>query len=433
MNIALVGFEVEGRAAFQYWTGLGAHITVCDQDTDKQLPDGAARQLGPDYLKNLDRFDMVWRTAGINPEIILRENPGIADKITTTMNEFLRVCPTKKVIGVTGTKGKGTTSTLITKILEAAGETVYLGGNIGLSPFDFLPKLDADSFVVLELSSFQLSDLKRSPATAVCLMVVPEHLNWHKDMDDYILAKAHLFEHQTAGDLAIYYAKNDISRKIAAYSPGLKMPYFAEPGAHIENNVIVIAGQEICRTDELKLLGEHNWQNVCAALTVIWQSTQNVDAVRSVLTSFSGLPHRLELVRELDGVKFYNDSFASGPDAAMAALDAIHEPKVMVMGGFDRGLPLEHLAKAAVSHNDDIRKIVLIGASGQRLAGEFEKAGFANYFIEESKSIPEIVATAKTFADSGDAVLFSPGFASFDMFKNFEDRGLQFKSAVEKL
>lgn len=433
MNVALVGFALEGRAALEYWQRLGAQVTICDQDTDKQLPSGVARQLGERYLQGLDRFDIVWRTAGINPDVILKENPGIKDKMTTTINEFLRVCPTTQVIGVTGTKGKGTTSTLIARMLEAAGEKVFLGGNIGVSPLGFLPSISPDSWVVLELSSYQLADLRRSPAIAVCLMIAPEHLNWHKDMDDYLLAKAQLFEHQTSADLAIYYAPNDLSRKIAGYSPGLKLPYFAEPGAHLENGAIVIAGEEIIRTDELQLLGEHNWQNACAALTAAWQITQNIQALHGVLATFTGLPHRLELVRELDGVKYYNDSYASAPDAAMAALAAITAPKVIILGGFDRNLPLGHLARCLADHRGDIRKAVLIGASAHRLAGELEAAGFSNYAMESAKVMPAIVAAARGYAQPGDAVLLSPGFASFDMFKNFEDRGLQFKTVVAKL
>jgi UDP-N-acetylmuramoylalanine--D-glutamate ligase len=433
MKVALVGYALEGRSAFKYWAKLGADITICDQDSRKELPNGAASQLGENYLDNLDRFDIVWRTAGLNRNIILEKNPGISDKITTTINEFMRVCPTQHVIGITGTKGKGTTSTLIAKMLEAAGEKVYLGGNIGVSPFDFLPELNANSRVVLELSSFQLSDLNLSPNIAVCLMVVPEHLNWHADMDDYILAKAHLFEHQTAQDTAIYYAKSEESRKIASYGHGFKIPYFAEPGAYVSGDTIVIAGTQICQTDELKLLGTHNWQNVCAAVTAVWQVTQNIAAIRSVLTSFRGLPHRLELVREVNGVTFYNDSFAATPDAAMAALDAITQPKVAILGGFDRNLPLEHFAAALHVHDDDLRKAVIIGASAKRFAGELQKAGFTNYILEPSKQMQEIVAHAQSFAQSGDAVLLSPGFASFDMFKNFEDRGEQYKAAVGNL
>jgi len=435
MKVALVGFELEGRAAFTYWQRLGADITICDQNPEKihEIPAGIKSQLGEGYLKGLDQFDIIWRTPVINPTMILKENPGVADKITTTINEFLRVCPTRHVIGVTGTKGKGTTSTLIARMLAAAGEQVFLGGNIGVSPFDFLPQITENSWVVLELSSYQLSDLKYSPSIAVCLMVVPEHLNWHTDMDDYILAKAQLFQHQSPADLAIYFASNELSQRIAGYSPALKMPYYAEPGAHVENGNIIIAGEQIVRTDELKLIGKHNWQNVCAAITVAWQVTQNVIALRSALTTFSGLEHRLEQVRTVDGIQYYNDSYAATPDATMAALDAISQPKVAILGGFDRGLPLGHLAKSVASHAGNIRKLIIIGASGKRLAAELEQAGFSNYIIEEAKAMPVIVATARSYAQNGDAVLLSPGFASFDMFKNFEDRGLQYKQAVQAL
>ena len=261
MNVAIVGFGVEGKAAFAYWKKLGAQITVCDQEQSivSEIPEGIASQLGPYYAKNLDRFDLIVRSAGINPKLIATETQNSKDKITSVINEFLRVSPTKHIIGVTGTKGKGTTTTLITEMLKAAHKSVFLGGNIGTPPFGFLPNLTEDSWVVLELSSFQLSDLCYSPAIAVCLMVVPEHLNWHADMEDYIKAKAHLFEHQSTSDIAIYYSKNNTSKQIASHSPGHQIPYFAKPGAYIENGQVIIDGQTICSTSELKLLGEHNW------------------------------------------------------------------------------------------------------------------------------------------------------------------------------
>src|SRR5262249_48136399 len=158
------------------------------------------------------------------------------------------------------------------------------------------------------------------------------------------------------------------------------------------------------------LLGKHNWENICAAVTIVWQITQNIEAIRSVITGFSGLPHRLEMFRDALGIKYYNDSFASTPDSAIAALEAITDNKVIIMGGFDRKLPLDHLAKAAVNHNEDIRKVIIIGNCGPRLAAEFEKAGFSNYFIDESKSMREIVSSANTFAHNADAVVLSPGF-----------------------
>ncbi|HEX9153689.1 MAG TPA: Mur ligase family protein, partial [Candidatus Saccharimonadales bacterium] len=212
MNVAIVGFETEGKLSYKYWQARGASITICDQDADKPTPEGVATQLGNDYLQNLGRFDVIMRTAGLNPNVILAANPGIESKITTAVDEFLRVCPTANVIGVTGTKGKGTTSTLIAKMLEATGKQVFLGGNIGVPPFEFLDQLTPDSWVVLELSSFQLYDIKHAPHIAVCLMVVPEHLNWHNDMQDYISAKTRLFTHQKPDDIAIYFGDNETSK-----------------------------------------------------------------------------------------------------------------------------------------------------------------------------------------------------------------------------
>lgn len=433
MKVALVGFEVEGRAAYAYWAKLGAEITVCDQDPNKKVPEGAERQLGDDYLKNLDRFDVVWRTAGLNPDKIIAENPGIEDKITTTINEFLRVCPTKNVIGLTGTKGKGTTSTLITEMLRAAGKDVHLGGNIGVSPFDFLPKLTAESWVVLELSSYQLADLRTAPHTAVCLMMQADHLTWHGSMEKYVDAKRRLFVCQKSDDYAIYFAQNEMSRDVASSGPAIKVPYYAEPGAIVQDGEIRIGDQTICRTDEIKLPGKHNWQNACAAITALWQTIQTPDAMCEVLRTFPGLPHRIELVRELDGVRYYNDSYASAPLATQVALEAVPGPKIMILGGFERNVPLDELVAAIADHADDIRTLLIWGASGNRLADELRAGDFTNFKLSDAKTMPDMVAEARTATQPGDAVVLSPGFASFDMFKNFEDRGKQFRAAVEAL
>jgi UDP-N-acetylmuramoylalanine--D-glutamate ligase len=318
-------------------------------------------------------------------------------------------------------------------MLEAASKQVYLGGNIGVPPLDFLDKLNEESWVVLELSSFQLADLRYSPQTAVCLMMAPEHLNWHADMDDYIIAKAHLFEHQQPNDLAIYFGPDETSQRIAAYSPGLKLPYFRSPGAFVDKGAITIDNQVVCHTNELKLLGRHNWQNVCAAITVVWQSVQSISEMRMVLTTFTGLEHRLEFVREIDRNKFYNDSYSSVPNATSAALEAIPGPKVIIVGGFDRNLPLNSLVESIRGHAEDIRKVVLIGASSQRIANELNANGFTNFSLEPAKQMDQIIVAAQAFAQPGDSIILSPGFPSFDMFKNFTDRGLQFKSVVEQL
>lgn len=434
MKVAIVGFGREGRSALPYWLSRSAEVTICDQNQDIEVPEGVATQLGADYLKNLGRFEVIVRTVGMHPKIILAENPGVKDKITTNLDEFFRVCPTKNIIGVTGTKGKGTTCSLIVNMLEAAGKHVFLGGNYGIPAFTFLDKLTKDSWVVLELSSFMLYDLTHSPHIAVCLMVQPEHLDWHGDKDDYFRSKANLFAHQKDDDIAIYFANNIDSHKIASVSPGDKIAYYDEPGAYIHDDKVMIDQTVLCKTDELKLLGKHNWQNVCAAVTAVWQVTQAPDAIRKVLVSFAGLPHRLEFVREADGVKYFNDSFSPDPYATIAAIQAIAGKKVLVLGGYDgRKLPLDTLTKTIKEHQKDISAVILIGASAERLAGELKTAGFDNFFLSPAKNMAEIVARAKAHAKKGDAVVFSPGFPSFDMFKDFEDRGLQFKEAVHKL
>ncbi len=433
MKVAIVGYGIEGRSALTYYQGLGADITVCDQDTEKDLPEGIHGQLGAHYLKDLDRFDVIVRTVGMHPKIILEENPGVQDKITTTVDEFMRVCPTKNVIGVTGTKGKGTTSTLIVKMLEAMGKKVFLGGNFGIPAFSFLSELTPDDWVVMELSSFMLYDIRHSPHIGVCLMVQPEHLDWHGGMEDYVRSKSNMFAHQASTDVAIYYADNAVSHQIASASPGKKIAYYDEPGAYIFEDKIMIDQTVICHTNEVKLLGKHNWQNICAAATAAWQVMQAPDAIRTVVTTMTGLPHRLELVRELDGVRYYNDSFSSDPYAAEAGIEAIPGKKVLILGGYDRMIPLDTLTKTVKKAAGDIRMAILIGASGQRIATNFSKADFTNFRLSPAKNMTEIVSEARQHAKKGDAVLLSPGFASFDMFKNFEVRGEQFKEVVHSL
>lgn len=434
MKVALLGFDTEGKASYEFFKARGEEITICDQKPDVKVPAGVATQLGEGYLCNLDRFDVLVRTPGLPPRLILEKNPTVADKITTQTNEFMKACPTRNIIGVTGTKGKGTTSTLIAQMLEAAGKQVFLGGNIGVPPLSFLDKLNADSWVVLELSSFQLIDLQASPHIGVCLMVVPEHLNWHADMAEYTLAKSHLFEQQSSDDTAIYYAENEVSKEIAAAGAGQKLPFYRSPGAFVNGNMITINGEALATTDELKLLGAHNWQNACAAVTALWAANvRELEPLRRVLTSFTGLQHRLELTRELDGVRYYDDSFGTTPETAIVALQAFSEPKILILGGSDKGANYDELARSAASGN--VRKVVLIGHEGAKIQAALESAGFHDFtpVITGREMMPEIVKTARESAQNGDVVLLSTGCASFDMFDNYKDRGQRFKEAVNAL
>ncbi|HVS58132.1 MAG TPA: UDP-N-acetylmuramoyl-L-alanine--D-glutamate ligase [Candidatus Saccharimonadales bacterium] len=432
MKVALLGFDVEGRASFEYFKARGDELTICDQKADLAVPEGVASQLGEHYLDNLDRFDVLVRTPGLHPLKIVKANsPDILAKVTSGTNEFFRVCPTKNIIGVTGTKGKGTTSTLVAKMLEAAGKRVHLGGNIGIPALELLKNgIKSEDWVVLELANVQLIDLKTSPHIGVCLMIAPEHLDWHGSVAEYFTAKEQLFHWQSADEIAVYFSRNEYSTQIASAGQGRKIPYYEAPGAHMEGADIVMDGQIICATGELKLLGQHNWQNVCAAVTAVWQVTQDVPAIRSVLTSFSGLEHRLEFVREVGGVKYYDDSFGTTPETAMVAIQAFEEPKVVILGGSDKGASFDELAQTIAQSN--VRAVITIGERGPVIADTLRSAHFTN-IVEGAKTMAGIVNQAKEAAQPGDVVLLSTACASFDMFKNYKDRGNQFKLAVSKL
>lgn len=435
MKIAILGFAGQGQSAYDYWNEKGNEIVICDQSVETDIPEGAKSHLGRDYLLNLEEYDLLVRTPALHPKEIVKANtPEILKKVTTNTDEFFKVCPTKNIIGVTGTKGKGTTSTLIAKMLEKAGHRVHLGGNIGTPPLELLASdIKKDDWVVLELANFQLIDIKHSPHIGVCLMIEPEHMDWHEDMDEYIAAKQQMFMHQSKSDIAIYYAKSENSLSVADATDGTLIPYMEIPGAEVKKSIITIDGHELLPVSELKLLGEHNWQNVCAAVTAVWQVSQDSKAIQSVLKSFTGLPFRIEYRTEKQGVKYFNDSFASQPDATIAAINAIEGSKIMIVGGFDRGLELTNLIKK-ITTDKSIKQVIAVGESGKRLVSELENAGATNYFdASELKTMPEIVALASKDAKKGDSVVLSPGFASFDMFKNFEDRGEQFNKAVSKL
>lgn len=430
MQIAIVGFDMEGRSSYEYFAKQGHDITICDQNPDTDVPKEAKAVLGKDYLENLDRFDLVIRTAGLHPQKILAKNPGVATKLTSQTNTFFHASPTTNIIGVTGSKGKGTTSSLIAKMLEEAGKHVYIGGNIGIPPLSFIKKLKADSWVVLELSSFQLIDLQYATHIGVCLMVVPEHLNWHQDMDEYIAAKSRMFALQTSQDIAISLAGNEVSQTIAGSGGGQQLPFFAPPGAYIQDDQIFMNDQAIMPTSDVKLVGNHNLQNACAAITAVWQVTQNVKAIRKVLKTFSGLEHRLEFVREVGGVKYYDDSFGTTPETAAVAIESFTEPKVVILGGSDKGVGFEVLAQVVKDNN--VRQAVVIGETGPKIIEELHKVGYNDISLG-GETMESALETCLHHAQSGDVVLLSTGCASFGMFKNYKDRGEQFQNIVKNL
>ena len=434
MNIALVGFGIENQATLEYLSAKGNNITIHDINQELDIPNHTNTVLGPDYLDNLDRYDLIVRTSGMHPQEILDKNPQIKDKLTSAINIFFENCTTP-IIGITGTKGKGTTSTLVHKILQASGKKSILVGNIGIPALSMVEQANSVDYVVMELSSFQLYDLKYSPKIATCLMVVPEHLNWHGDFDDYIQAKSNLFLGQQPDDTAVYNIDNEFSRKIASVSQANnKLSYGAKEQkstVYIRGDDIVFENQVICQASEVKLLGRHNLENICAAIAVTWPIINNKQAIRSVVSSFSGLPYRLEFVREVNNVKYYNDSFSTTPETAIAAIKAFATPKIVILGGSYKGVEFDKLAEEVIKNN--VKHVLAIGETGPNIANLLQKRGFNDISLDGLDTMELIVAKAQSLSSSGDIVLLSTGCASFDMFKDYKDRGDLFNQAVQSL
>jgi UDP-N-acetylmuramoylalanine--D-glutamate ligase len=325
-------------------------------------------------------------------------------------------------------------------MLQEAGKKAYLGGNIGTVPLDFLDEVTPESWVVLELSNFQLIDIKHAPKVGVCLMLAPEHQDWHETVTEYYDAKKNLFAGQTEDALTIYNAVNEVSKRVASVSRGHLIPYFVPPedeqsatkdGAYVDGDAIFMQNTEVCKVSDVALLGRHNLENVCAAVAAVWQIIGgNIEAIKKVVQEFSGMEHRLEFVRELNGVKYYNDSFATTPEATIAAIKAFKQPKVVILGGHDKGIPFFDVVDEVVRNN--VRQAIIIGDTGQKFIELFVERGFDKMTLG-GNTITEIVNAAKNAAEPGDVVLLSTACASFGLFKNYKDRGNQFKQAVKEL
>lgn len=428
MKVAIAGYGVEGEASYRYWTELGAEITIFDgkEDLGLPLPEGAEVRFGEGVFDDMHGFDLVVRTASLRPNKIKTDG-----KIWSATNEFFAKCPAK-IIGVTGTKGKGTTCSLISQILQNDNKVVHLLGNIGIPALDVLPKIKPDDIVVFELSSFQLWDLEKSPQTAVVLMIEPDHLDIHSSMEEYVAAKANIAKYQDADDLIVYHPNNKYSAQIAELSPADKKQYMTSSGAYVIGGQIVVGDVAVAKVEEVSLVGGHNLENVCAAITATWEHSRNVIAIQYAIKDFKGLPHRLEMVRELDGVRYFNDSYSSAPGATIAAIRSFTEPEILICGGFDRGLDYTELA-SSISEQKNIKKVLLIGQTREKIAAALNQSSFSEYEVLQTVELAEVVAHAQKAANSGDVVLFSPGCASFDMFKNFQERGEQFKKIVKEI
>ncbi|HEU0266821.1 MAG TPA: UDP-N-acetylmuramoyl-L-alanine--D-glutamate ligase, partial [Candidatus Saccharimonadaceae bacterium] len=373
--VAIAGYGVEGRENFKYWQNLGAELTIADERTTvADLPEGIPTILGENAFQKLDGFDLVIRTAGLAPRKIKTNG-----KIWSATNEFLAKCPAV-VIGVTGSKGKGTTCSLIAAILRAGGYSVHLVGNIGVPALEVLERIQPDDIVVYEMSSFQLWDVEKSPHIAVLLGIEPDHLDVHASMDEYVAAKANITRFQAADDELIFNRDNQYTRAITERSLAQKIAY-----PYDITNV----------SASLRIPGQHNVENASAAIAAVRDYVTDPEVIRRGLASFTGLPHRLKFVAEKNGVKYYDDSIGTTPGSTIAAIHSFSEPKVLILGGHDKGADFQPLVDAVIAE-PAMRAVLTIGETGDRIADLFNQAGSKSLVQRHSdlKTMTEIVAVA---------------------------------------
>lgn len=447
-KIAILGFGIEGESVANFLLKQNAKIVVFDEKEKKDLENknleefekrGIEFNFGK-FTESFEGFDIIVRSPGVkfdSPQIQEALKKGII--VTSLTKIFFGLCPAK-IIGVTGTKGKGTTSSLIYEMLKEQGIDVYLGGNIGTPALDFLDKLTSDSWVVLELSSFQLQDLNKSPHIGVLLMTTSEHLDYHKDINEYIESKRNMLRCQKKSDFTIINRDYPASRESDIFTEGKVYQFSREDGVlegvYVENNSIWLkmSGdlEKIIDVKDIILPGKHNLENVCASVITSVLAGVSKQNIVKVLKSFKSLEHRLEFVATVGGVKYFNDSFSTTPETAIAAIETFSDPEILILGGSSKGSDFSDLGEI-ISNTKNIKVIIGIGKEWPRIKASFKIKNLKFKIFDGVTNMHEVVKEASKIAELGDVVILSPACASFDMFKDYKDRGNQFKKEVEKL
>ncbi len=439
-RVAVLGLGVSNRPLVRLLLEHGCTVTGCDRTPREQLDDavleleqaGCTLRLGPDYLEDV-QADVVFRTPGMHPNHpaiqALRERGA---RITSEMDVFFAVCPCH-TIAVTGSDGKTTTTTLIAEILKASGQTVWVGGNIGEPLLPRCPRMKPEDYAVAELSSFQLMDMTHSPERAVITNLAPNHLDVHKDMDEYIRAKQTIYRYQRAEDRLILNADNSIT---AGFTGRGRTEFFSRQHrtdcVWEEDGVIYRRGTPVLAARDILIPGEHNVENYMAAIAAV-EGLASDEAVRTVAATFGGVEHRIELVRVRDGVRFYNDSIASSPTRTIAGLRSFSEKVILIAGGYDKHIPYDVLGPEICRH---VKKLFLGGATGAKIRAAVEAAPEyrpGQPEITDCGTFEPAVRAAAAAAEPGDVVLMSPAGAAFDQFKNFMVRGDFYKKLVKEL
>ena len=448
-KVAVIGLGVSNLPLLEYLYNKKAQVTVFDERTLEEIPEETINKIntyefdtffGKNCLENLNGFNVIFRSPSClptRPELQKEADRGAI--VTTEVEMLMEMCPCK-IIGVTGSDGKTTTTSLINAILQHAGYRTFLGGNIGTPLFTKLPEMEPNDIVVLELSSFQLMNMNISPDIAVITNITPNHLNIHKDYQEYIDAKKCIFKSQKENGILILNYDNDITRECSKEANG-KVIFFSsktklDNGFIVDDDIIKECNdgirKHILNTDEVILRGNHNFQNIATALAAT-KTLVGTDVAIEAIKIFKPVEHRIEFVSEIDGVKWYNDSASSSPTRTISGLNAFKENIILIAGGYDKNLEYEPLSKPVV---DKVSTLILIGQTAEKIydvvKNESEKEN-KKININMCDTLEQTIEIAKKSAKKGDVVLFSPASASFDMFKNFADRGNKFKDLVNKI
>ena len=440
-DILVMGLGVSNRPLVRLLLSYGCTVTGCDR-TPREKLDGEVLELeslgcklkvGDTYLDDL-QADLVFRTPGMHPDIpALKKLREMGAKVTSEMQVFFELCPCH-LLAVTGSDGKTTTTTLISEILKADGKTVWLGGNIGTPLLSSVPQMEPDHWAVVELSSFQLMDMTLSPQVAVITNLAPNHLDVHKDMEEYIWAKQNLYRYQKSGDVLVLNGDNAITKGFEGIG---ETRYFSrqktlEKGVHLKDNTIFCDGRPVLDTNTILLPGIHNVENYMAAIGAL-QGIASDEAVRHVAANFGGVEHRIELVRIVNGVKYYNDSIASSPSRTIAGLKSFSQKVLLIAGGYDNHIPYDVLGPEICQK---VKVLLVNGATGSQIRQAVEQC--PDYVpgsptIVDCADFTDAVNKAVEMAQPEDIVLMSPASAAFDQFKNFMERGNYFKKLIKEL
>ncbi len=457
-KVAVLGLGISNTPLVRYLAGLGADITVFDKADENALKDnisllnryGIKYRLGKDYLSFLEGFDVVFKTPKVRydiKELIAEKKRGAF--ITSEIETFMRLCPAK-IYGITGSDGKTTTTTIIYELLKSQGYKCWLGGNIGIPLLGKIDDIKADDLVVLELSSFQLHNMSISPTVSIITNLSPNHLDVHTSMQEYTDAKKNIFRHQKAGDLAVLNYDNSITRDIS--SEVLSELRFFSTTSHLENGVCLYGddivfnngkrSEQLLNRKDILLPGVHNLENYLAAIAAVAGTVEKRNILK-VAHEFSGVEHRLESVRSLNGVRFYNDSIATSPNRTIAGLNSFEGKVILIAGGKDKNLDFKPLGNVILQK---VKALVLIGETAAQIEASLMDAIDARRRDEKTAgempalipilkcaSYEEAVQKAYSCSAPGDVVILSPASTSFDMFKNFEERGNLFKKIVLSL